>query len=47
MLTGQQVALDDMLTGRENLVMFGRLQGLKKSAGAIPGEGSSRPVRPG
>jgi ABC-2 type transport system ATP-binding protein len=31
MLTGQQVAVDDMLTGRENLVMFGRLQGLKKS----------------
>ena len=31
MLTGQQVALDDLLTGRENLVMFGRLQGLKKS----------------
>ncbi|MDT5073300.1 MAG: type transport system ATP-binding protein, partial [Mycobacterium sp.] len=31
MLTGQHVALDDMLTGRENLVMFGRLQGLKKS----------------
>jgi ABC-2 type transport system ATP-binding protein len=31
MLTGQQVALDDILTGRENLVMFGRLQGLKKS----------------
>ena len=30
MLTGQHVALDDMLTGRENLVMFGRLQGLKK-----------------
>jgi ABC-2 type transport system ATP-binding protein len=30
MLTGQQVALDDMLTGSENLVMFGRLQGLKK-----------------
>ncbi|HET6735913.1 ATP-binding cassette domain-containing protein [Mycobacterium sp.] len=30
MLTGQQVALDEMLTGRENLVMFGRLQGLKK-----------------
>jgi ABC-2 type transport system ATP-binding protein len=30
MLTGQQVALDDMLTGRENLVMFGRLQGLPK-----------------
>lgn len=32
MLTGQHVALDDLLTGRENLVMFGRLQGLKKSA---------------
>jgi ABC-2 type transport system ATP-binding protein len=31
MLTGQQVALDEMLTGRESLVMFGRLQGLKKS----------------
>jgi ABC-2 type transport system ATP-binding protein len=31
MLTGQQVALDDMLTGRENLVLFGRLQGLPKS----------------
>jgi ABC-2 type transport system ATP-binding protein len=31
MLTGQHVALDDMLSGRENLVMFGRLQGLRKS----------------
>lgn len=31
-LTGQQVAVDEMLTGYENLVMFGRLQGLKKSA---------------
>ena len=31
MLTGQHVALDDMLTGNENLMMFGRLQGLKKS----------------
>lgn len=31
MLTGQHVALDGMLTGRENLLMFGRLQGLKKS----------------
>src|ERR1700730_13786729 len=26
MLTGQQVAVDDILTGRENLVLFGRLQ---------------------
>ena len=32
MLTGQHVALDDMLTGYENLVMFGRLQGLAKAA---------------
>lgn len=32
MLTGQYVALDDMLTGLENLVMFGRLYGLDKSA---------------
>jgi ABC-2 type transport system ATP-binding protein len=31
MLTGQQVAIDNMLTGRQNLVMFGRLQGLSKS----------------
>ena len=30
MLTGQHVALDELLTGRENLLMFGRLQGLKK-----------------
>src|SRR3981189_2513422 len=32
MLTGQQVALDDVLTGRENLILFGRLQGLGESA---------------
>lgn len=32
MLTGQHVALDEMLTGHENLVMFGRLQGLTKAA---------------
>ncbi len=31
MLTGQHVALDEMLSGYENLVMFGRLQGLRKS----------------
>lgn len=30
MLTGQHVSLDDLLTGRENLLMFGRLQGLRK-----------------
>lgn len=31
MLTGQQVAVDDVLTGTQNLVLFGRLQGLNKS----------------
>src|SRR5271155_4496050 len=35
MLTGQQVALDGMLTGLENLVTFGRLQGLKKSQARV------------
>ncbi|MFJ1460350.1 ATP-binding cassette domain-containing protein [Nocardia wallacei] len=32
MLTGQFAALDDMLTGAENLVLFGRLMGLRKRA---------------
>ncbi len=32
MLTGQFAALDDMLSGYENLVMFGRLLGLRKQA---------------
>lgn len=31
MLTSQQVALDNMLTGRQNLVMVGRLQGLTRA----------------
>lgn len=31
-LTGQSVAVDDVLTGRENLVMLGRLRGLGASA---------------
>lgn len=30
MLTGQYAALDDMLTGRENLVLFARLMGLSR-----------------
>jgi ABC-2 type transport system ATP-binding protein len=30
MLTGQHVAVDNMLTGTQNLVTFGRLQGLSK-----------------
>ena len=32
MLTGQYAALDELLTARENLVMFGRLMGLSKRA---------------
>lgn len=33
-LVGQHAALDEILFGRENLVMFGRLYGLSKSAAA-------------
>ncbi len=47
MLTGQHVALDEMLTGYENLVMFGRLQGLKKSAARARARELLRRVRPG
>ncbi|TWS19915.1 ATP-binding cassette domain-containing protein [Tsukamurella asaccharolytica] len=32
MLTGQNAAVDELLTGRENLILFGRLQGLRKAA---------------
>lgn len=32
MVTGQQVAVDDALSGEQNLVLFGRLYGLSKSA---------------
>ena len=32
MLTGQFAALDESLSGRENLILFGRLLGLSKSA---------------
>ncbi len=31
-LTGQSAAVDDVLTGRENLVMLGRLSGLSRAA---------------
>ncbi|QUR66894.1 ATP-binding cassette domain-containing protein [Mycobacterium spongiae] len=31
MVTGQHVAVDDMLSGEQNLVMFGRLYGLSKA----------------
>src|SRR6476619_6067763 len=32
MMTGQYAALDESLTGRENLVLFGRLMGLPKAS---------------
>ncbi|MFD1717835.1 ABC transporter ATP-binding protein [Georgenia deserti] len=32
-VTGQETTLDDLLTGRENLVMLGRLLGLGRTAG--------------
>ncbi|NLE80892.1 MAG: ATP-binding cassette domain-containing protein [Rhodococcus sp.] len=32
MMTGQYAALDESLSGRENLVLFGRLMGLRKGA---------------
>ncbi|MFC9897386.1 ATP-binding cassette domain-containing protein [Nocardia sp. NPDC127579] len=35
MMTGQFAALDDMLSGYENLVMFGRLMGLRKRAARV------------
>ncbi|OXR45513.1 Doxorubicin resistance ATP-binding protein DrrA [Nocardia cerradoensis] len=34
MLTGQYAALDEMLTGRENLVLFARLLGMRRKAAA-------------
>jgi len=37
-LTGQFAAVDDYLTGRENLVWFGRLNGLARSAAAARAE---------
>ena len=35
MLTGQFAALDEALTGRENLILFGRLLGLPKKRAAV------------
>ncbi|NLE82651.1 MAG: ATP-binding cassette domain-containing protein [Rhodococcus sp.] len=35
MLTGQFAALDEALTGRENLILFGRLLGMTKKSAAI------------
>ena len=35
MLTGQFAALDEALSGRDNLILFGRLMGLSKSAARV------------
>lgn len=38
MLTGQFAALDESLTGQENLILFGRLMGLDKKAARVRAE---------
>lgn len=35
MVTGQQVAVDDQLSGEQNLILFGRLYGLSKSVARV------------
>lgn len=37
-LTGQSVAVDDQLTARENLVLFGRLRGLRRAGATARAE---------
>jgi ABC-2 type transport system ATP-binding protein len=37
-VTGQDAALDLLLTGRENLVLFGRLRGMRRSAARLRAE---------
>jgi oleandomycin transport system ATP-binding protein len=46
-LTGQFAAVDEMLTGRENLMMFGRLFGLSPADARQAGERAARALRPG
>ena len=46
-LSGQEPAVDEILTARQNLVLFGRLNGLATRAAARPGRGAARPVRSG
>ncbi len=46
-LVGQSPALDEVLHGRENLVLIGRLNGLStRAARARPDEVSTAPARP-
>ena len=44
-LSGQYAAVDENLTGRENLVMFGRLYQLPKAEARTPGRRAPRAVR--
>ncbi len=45
-VTGQYASVDENLTGRENLWLFGRLLGLSRSRRARDRRGAARPVRP-
>ncbi len=45
-LSGQYAAVDENLTGRENLWMFGRLYGLDRRGGAAPRRRHARALRP-
>ena len=45
-LSGQYAAVDEYLTGRENLVMVGRLYHFDMAAVASPGHRTPRAVRP-
>lgn len=46
MVTGQQVAVDDALSGEQNLVLFGRLWGLSKSAAPQTRRRTARAIQP-
>ena len=45
-LTGQYAAVDEYLTGFENLEMVGRLYHLPKARGAVAGRRAAGPLRP-
>lgn len=45
-LSGQYAAVDELLTGRENLWMFGRLLPVEQPAGETTGRGIARHLRP-
>ena len=45
-LTGQLASVDEDLTGRENLVLLGRLLGLSRAARGARGRRAARRLRP-